>query len=146
MPVVTGSLAPVGALTWMLVGVQESRRQALLRNGMPVPAAVRVASQIDTGSTFSAISLDVLRHLEIGPIERTAVRTPSTTGIPQEFGRYAVSLALEGEGADMYLPQVLVIETVFGPEEGIQAMLGRDVLEHCLFVYDGKARTFALAY
>jgi hypothetical protein len=30
--------------------------------------------------------------------------------------------------------------------QGIQALIGRDILKNCLFVYDGKAGTFALAF
>jgi hypothetical protein len=41
---------------------------------------------------------------------------------------------------------VEVIQCFFGPEEGLQALLGRDVLDHCLLVYDGTRRAFTLAF
>ncbi len=30
--------------------------------------------------------------------------------------------------------------------QGIQALIGRDVLANCLFTYDGQAQTFCLAF
>jgi hypothetical protein len=30
--------------------------------------------------------------------------------------------------------------------QGIQALIGRDVLANCLFVYDGRSKIFSLAF
>ena len=65
---------------------------------------------------------------------------------PQRFRRFPVSLGMDEQGIEMLLPSVEVIECVFAPEEGIRGLLGRDVLAHCLLVYDGRRQAFSLAF
>src|SRR5262245_48649835 len=146
MPFVTGPLGANGAVVDLLVGVNEARREVLVRNGFPVPERVRVSAQIDTGTAPSAIDTQVLARLDLRPIASIQARTPSNTETPQPFDQYAVSLALRADEIEMFVRSVEVIACVFVPEEGIQAMLGRDVLEHCLFFYNGREKTFALAF
>jgi hypothetical protein len=146
MPILTRPLVPSGAVVELLVGVNEARREVLQRNSLPILERIRVPAQIDTGTAFSAIDAQVFQRLDIRPIDSILVRTPSTTEAPQSFPQYAVSLALDADGIEMFLTSVEVIECAFAPEEGIRAMLGRDVLEHCLLVYDGKGKVFMLGF
>jgi hypothetical protein len=89
----------------------------------------------------------VLDQLQIKPIDEIEVLTPSTTEGPKKFNQYPVSLALgPEEGIELLVPTVPVLGCWFTEGEGIRAMLGRDVLRHCLFVLDGKAGVFSLAY
>jgi hypothetical protein len=146
MPVLAGSLNEHGAVVDLLVGVHEERRAMLQKHGMPVPPRTRIPAQLDPGSSFSAIAPQILRDLGIDPIYDVLVRIPSTSDAPQTFRQTPVSLVLDCPRGEMHLPLVMVIESFFAPDEGIQAMLGRDVLEHCLLVYDGIHRTFTLAF
>ncbi len=146
MPYLTRSLVANGAVVELLIGVNESRREVLRRNGFPVPERIRVAAQVDTGTRFSAVDRQVLSRLDIQPVDTILVRTTSTTEAPVPFRRYAVSVALETDQVELFLTSVEVLECFFAPDEGIQALLGRDVLENCLLVYDGKNKSFSLAF
>jgi hypothetical protein len=146
VPYVTRPLSEAGAVVELLIGVNEARRGALAKNHFPVPERIRVRAQVDTGSGFSAIDLDVLRRLDLRPINTVRVRTPSPTDQPQTFEQYAVSIALASDDLEMFVESVEVLGCAFAAEEGSQAMLGRDVLEHCLFLYDGQNGTFSLAF
>jgi hypothetical protein len=139
-------LTPLGAVVELVVGVHEARREVLQRNNLPVPPRRRVRAQIDTGTTFTAIDAQILRSLGVLLIDRVTARTSSPSGEPQIFDQYAVSLGLDAGGVEMHLAEVLVLECVFAPEDGIQALLGQDVLRHCLFVHNGPENTFSLAY
>jgi hypothetical protein len=130
----------------LLVGVHEARRDVLQRNNFPVPPRRRVRAQVDTGTTFSLIDTQILRGLGVLLLDRMAARTSSPSGEPQEFNRYAVSLGLDAGGVEMHMAEVLILECVFTPEDGIQALLGQDVLKHCLFMYNGPQNSFSLAY
>jgi hypothetical protein len=55
-------------------------------------------------------------------------------------------LGLEEEGIEAHLPEVLVIECVFAPDDGLEALLGQDVLKHCLFFYNGPQNSFTLSF
>jgi hypothetical protein len=147
VPYVTRDLTRHGAVLDILVGVHMARRDRLRNAGFPVPSRIRVPAQIDTGTEFSTIDIRILANLQINPIDEIEVRTPSPADGPQRFDLYPVSLSLDhAEGIELIVPTVQVLGCWFTEDEGIQAMLGRDVLQHCLFFLDGKAGVFSLAY
>jgi len=126
------------------VGVDESRQALLLRNQFAVPARLCVPVQIDTGTAYSGFAPQVFRHLDLRPFDRAAIRTPSTTEQPHYSNQFVVSLAFDKDGAEVLSPSLQVIECYFAPDEGIMGMLGRDVLNRCRFLFDGRANTYSL--
>lgn len=148
MPVANGTIASHrGATVELLIGVNISKCDALRRVCSPVPERIKVTAQIDTGSSYSAIDVQALARLDIAPIDKINVRTP--VAAPQdavEFDQYVVSIGLDtGEGVETLFDDVEVLGCHFADDEGIQAMLGQDILSGCLFVYNGIGRTFYLA-
>jgi hypothetical protein len=146
VPYATAPIGPDGAVIEVLVGVSWPRRDNLLRMGLPLPTRGRVRVQIDTGASFSAIDAAILATLGIGPTDVRDVMTPSVTGTPTPFRFFPVSLGMENGGIEMFVGDVEVMECVFSPVENVRGLLGRDVLQHCLFVYDGQHKTFSIAY
>ena len=146
MPYTTVPLNEHGAVIELLVGVSESRRDALKRNDLPVPRRVRAIVQIDTGAPFCIFAPFVFEQLEIKPVGIVDMRTPSTGESTCPFEQYLVSLSLPGGEIELHLSTREVVKAVFAPDEGIHGLLGRDLLEHCLFIYDGQHRTFSLAF
>lgn len=146
MPLATLSLGAEGAIVELLVGVNAPRLKNLQRNNMPVPPRQRIPVQIDTGTDYTAIDASVLALLGVEPTEILPMLTTSPVGGAQQFRRFPVSLALAREGFEMLLSAVEVTECVFDPSEGIRGLLGRDVLQHCFFFYDGPKGTFSFAY
>jgi hypothetical protein len=146
MPVVPGQLTANGAVVDLLVGVHGERRENIIRMGMQLPARARAVAQIDTGADYCAVDRRILEKIEKSPYDRIAVRNVSTNDNPVEFDRYLVSLSLDAEGMEMHLPLAWVLAVYFTPEEGIQALLGRDILKHCLFTYDGPSDRFCIAF
>lgn len=149
MPIANGAIDPVhGATLELLIGVYLSKRDALRRVNLPVPERIRIVAQIDTGTALSAIDRRVLTGLDLTPLNEVKVRTP--TGAEQEpsrFDQYVVSIGIDtGEGIEALFDNIEVLGTFFAPDEGIQGMIGRDVLEHCLLVYNGPSKTFSLAF
>ena len=58
---------------------------------------------------------------------------------------YDVSLMLLHPKLTLTLGNVPVGESQLSVQ-GIQALIGRDVLQNCLFVYDGQSGLFSLAF
>lgn len=87
--------------------------------------------------------------LDLTPIDQKKVRTPATTPgqEPPGFDQFVVSIGIHtGEGMEALFDNIEVLGTYFAPEEGIQGMLGQDLLEHCLLVYNGPREMFSLAF
>jgi hypothetical protein len=148
MPLVTGELASNGAVIAVLVNVSENRKRALKRNNLPLPAEIAVRAQIDTGSFASAFMPSVFRSLGIPPFRFIRVRTPSTKpDEPFDTPLHDVSITLVSGLTRQYLPSVHAIAVEdFGQEEGVDALIGRDVLARCVFEYSGVHGSFRLAF
>jgi hypothetical protein len=148
MPYVTGPLGPDGAIVEIFVGVTDARRQALVRNNFPVPARVAVKALLDTGASGTVVRAEALKALGQQPLGVTKASVPSPAPGAQEFEEHAVSIGLIGPGGlEAYHPLVAgVLACYFEEQEPYHALLGRDVLDHCLLVYDGPNQVFSLAF
>ncbi len=71
--------------------------------------------------------------------------TPSTGEQPHQANLYDVSLVLLHPNLSLSLNNVAVAESQLAVQ-GIQALIGRDVLGSCLLVYDGQSGFFTLAF
>jgi hypothetical protein len=114
--------------------------------GQPVPAAIPITGLIDTGASCTSIDVTFLRQLAIPETGTTAVHTPSTqANAPHPTSVYDISLVLVHPLIRRTFMAVPVIEANL-IHQGIQALIGRDILAACLFTYDGQAGTFALGF
>jgi len=148
MPILSGSITPRGAVIDVLVGVSDPRRQILVKHGFPVPAPLHVRALIDTGADVSGFAPRLFTALGLTPVDQIALYTPSTPpNCPHMADVFDVSLSVVAGGS----PCVMPISSVFAadgwlPEEGIEALIGRDILDSCFFQYMGPDRTFTLAF
>lgn len=93
-------------------------------------------------------SLDPCILQRLGVVSKGAVpvHTPSTDHTKPHFAnQYDVSLILRHPQATRTWHALPVLEASL-QHQGIQALIGRDVLNFCLFTYDGNSRMFALAF
>jgi hypothetical protein len=120
------------------VAVIQAAEVVMRSAGQPVPAPVAITAQIDTGASGSAIQQGVAQQLGLQPVGVTPISTPSSTNVPMPL--YAVRLLL---------PNTIVYETtaIEAPMQGqgIQALIGRDVLSQAVLVYIGYANQFTIA-
>jgi hypothetical protein len=96
---------------------------------------------IDTGASATAVDGDALKALSISPIGRVEVRTPSGK---EQQDLYPASLTFPGT----QIP-TLNFNAVLGSklkEQGILALVGRDVLQHFLLIYNGHLGQYILSF
>ncbi len=121
------------------VGVSQAAAAALITSGQPVPAAVPANALIDTGASGSVITRDLAQRLGLQPVGVTLVNTPSGTNV--QASMYAVRLMLS--------PTVVFETTATEAEsiraQGLDALIGRDVLSQAVFVYIGYVNQFTIA-
>jgi hypothetical protein len=148
MSLITGDITPDGAVIAIRIGVSANRKKRLNSVNLPVPPEISLRAVIDTGSFVIGLIPSVFQSLEIKHFRTIPVRTPSTTpGEPHQAKQYNISLSLVSANVTKYLPSVHAIASDdFDKDEGIQALIGRDVLDHCNFSYYGPDRSFALGF
>ena len=103
---------------------------------------------MDTGATITAIDRRVFAALGLASFDRTQVSTP--TGV-QTLETYDVRAIIPQVNLELDLAGVAAVDLsgsrviLDGIEQDIIALIGRDILERCVFVYDGPAASFSLS-
>lgn len=132
----------------VVVAVSAPRAEALQGAGEEIPAAQTIRGLVDTGASGTCIHPDVLKALNLTPTGTTLVYTPSTGDKPVEALQYDVGLMIPGATAAHQPLLRLTIPVIASrlPQQGIEALIGRDVLRSCVLVYNGQEDIFTLAY
>src|SRR5690349_9780279 len=138
MPHITLPLTDGRPLVDVRVGVSFPRAKALIDAGRTPPQAIPARGLLDTGSNCTSIDPSLLHQLNLEPIAETTVLTPSTGHSPHSCMRYEVSLSFSHPLLTFMLPAVPAIACPLC-HQGIQVLLGLNVLSHCFFAYDGHA-------
>lgn len=89
-----------------------------------------------------------MRKLNLTPTGSVPVHTPSTGGAPHVAEQYDVSLMIPGSSTQ-HVPLTFGAVPVMAAElsvQGIQALVGRDILSNCVLVYNGSIGGFTLAF
>jgi hypothetical protein len=142
-------VSPKGPLLSAFVGVSIPRRDALITAGQTVPDIVPIQALIDTGASATCLDLSVLKALSLTPTGSASIETPSTGGKPFIADQYDISLIVPPADLNQ-IP--LIVETLpvvcvsIFDSFGYHALIGRDILAKCVFVYNGSMKFFTLAY
>lgn len=132
-------LGHVGPVLDLTVTVPESVEEALLAAGKPVPPPITVSMMIDTGASGSAIEPDVTAHLGLNPIDIVDLATPGNDVVTCEV--FPLRLHMPG-GA-------VASATAIGAQfkgQGIQGLIGRDLLRFGVLIYIGPENQFTLSF
>jgi hypothetical protein len=104
-----------------------------------------VKGLLDTGASCSAVDPSYFRRLGLVPTGSTQIHTPSTGPSYVTRDQYDVCLIL----GDSHAHPLIMVLPVIGSDlasEGIDVLIGRDVLMHCLFVFVGTKGEFTLTF
>jgi hypothetical protein len=134
-----------GPVIALVVGVSFAKHSILKKKGMTAPNPVVMHFLVDSGASHTVVDAQAIAPLGITPTGITYIHTPSTGDTPVAVQQYDVSLFLHHPDNSKMIPNLAVTASDFS-KQNIQGLLGRDVLEHCLLVYDGRAGSFALAF
>ena len=131
-----------------LINVSAPHRKVLEDAGQPVPDAVAVRALVDTGASCTCIDPSALASLAITPTGSVPIHTPSTGAGAATMDQYDVSIVILGSSTSappLYLPVIPVVASAL-QAQGIQALIGRDILQQCVLVYNGSQGFFTLAF
>jgi hypothetical protein len=129
-----------------MVGVSVLRAQAMKLAGVPIPLPVQINLLIDTGASATCIDPEVLASLCLTPTGSVPIHTPSTNGAPHVCNQYDVCLyLLPANGLAHFVDALPIIESSLR-SQGIDGLLGRDVLAQCALFYNGPQSGYTLSY
>ena len=146
MPHLTLQISAGGPILDLIIGPSVPRLVALNNANQPIPGMLKIRGLVDTGASQTCVDPACLSKLGLSPTGFTHIHTPSTRGTPHRCNQFDVQLVLiHAKGSLLRFESLAVVESSL-MIQGIQALIGRDVLSNCLLVYDGAANIFSIAF
>jgi hypothetical protein len=145
MPFLTVPFGPDGPLTDLYVALSTPRIDALKKANLAYPPPVQITGLIDTGASCSAIDPTAVSSLGLTPSGKAQVLSSTTGTTPQTCDVFDVCLAFVNPEVKVIGVTISVFEASFANRR-FNMLIGRDVLDSCLFIYDAKHKTFSLAF
>ncbi len=145
MSVLTGTIRPFGPRIEFKAMPSRQRVEALKRAGIPFSSPIVGMGLLDTGASCSALDRQLIATLGLQTRGIVSIHTPSTGAGFQTCNQFDACLVLGVMLPTPLMVTLPVIECDFSTQ-GFQALIGRDVLHHCVFVFEGPADTFRLEF
>ena len=127
-----------GPLVDVLIGPSRILIEKLKQENLKIPQPISVKMLFDTGASGTVIQDGLPQKLGLKPLGQTSILTPSSEDCRCLI--YQLSIAF---------PNRVVTEcpVIAAPLKGqiIQGLLGRDILRHGIFIYNGYMRQFTFS-
>jgi len=143
-----GALTNMGAFFPIEVHVPPKIAEALTKVGKPVPKGVAGLGLIDTGATLTCISEDVLKTLGLNPFD---VVNSGTADGQKKQNVYPARIVFPTKGWTLDLQKAVGVNLAGQiipktPPEPIIALLGRNLLQHWIFTYNGAGGFWTVSF
>ena len=146
MPILTYPIGLDGPVVPILIYVSHPRQKAMQKAGIAPPPPATARALLDTGASCTAVDPTIIQKLGLSPTGSTRIVTPSTGSTPHVCDQYDVALAFViGQNIHGISPTIAVVESNLD-HQGIQALIGRDVLQQGMMIFNGKDASVTLAF
>jgi hypothetical protein len=136
MPIFRVAIGADGPVIDLGVKIGRAMVHTMVAQGQAPPQPLTVRALIDTGSDVSAVEPNVLVQIGSVATGMAQIRRPGTgtTFLPAAVHDIRLSFGGAQPGA-LWIP-ISIVEAV-PSTPSVLAIIGRDTLAHCQFVYDG---------
>jgi predicted aspartyl protease len=134
-------LANTGPRVPIAITLHASILQQLTLQGTPSSTVVTGSALIDTGAGITCIDIDAATQLGAPIIDYVNMTSASHAGNVQPV--YPVQLQIPGSPINISAPRAVGFP--LAASQGIIALIGRDVLQSCVLVYNGTAGSISLS-
>lgn len=147
MPSLNVQVGSSGPLVIAHVGISIPRQTAMVAAGLQVPLAVQGQFLIDSGASSSCVDVGLISKLGLTPTGSVSIHTPSTNGVTHSCNQYDIMMFIPGvaAGTGCFIEALGIIETSLS-SQGIDGLIGRDLLDRWTCVYNGTAGIFTICY
>jgi hypothetical protein len=130
------------------VSVSEGRLHALMAANEPIPQMQIIRALIDTGASFTSVDPSVLAALNLTPTGTIDIVTPSTGQGTHTADTYDVDFKIGAGPNDtpLSISNLRIASCDLFLKQGIHALIGRDILQRCIFIYNGAISMFSLSF
>jgi hypothetical protein len=138
-----------GLIIAAAVFVSQERQTALKNAGEKIPDLIQIRALIDTGASSTCVDTTVLKGLQLTPTGSSPMVTPSTGNKPVDVDQYDIGILVppaKPNQTPLMFGTVAVCSIDLIQSQGFHALIGRDILSHCLLSFNGASGLFTLAY
>jgi len=128
-----------GPVMSIQIAIDTMTEESLRLQGDSVPTPVSVMAMVDPGATQTIIREDLVQRLNLKPLSALLVTTPVSTEV--ECYQFPVRLFLFPEVAFECAAIAASLQY-----QDIQCLIGRDILQHGIFIYLGHNESFTLSF
>ena len=134
-------LTTLGPAFQIEISVPDDYAAVLTQTSLPIPQPQIGTALIDTGARFTAVDLGVLQALGLQPVSTVQVVTPSGGEVQ---GVYMCKLDFPGTEIPSIQPMAVTGSRLAA--FGDTALIGRDILNFALLIYDGRHGMWTIAF
>ena len=145
MPVLKGPLQPEGAVLKVQISRSAGQARQLRQALRPVPPALDARALVDTGAEITCVDGLLIQQLGLPLAQLALANLPALGGLRVGTHYHAGVVIVHPSGIPLVVPNLLIMEV---PLAGLayQALIGRDLLARCDFLYSGRRQRFTLRY
>jgi predicted aspartyl protease len=129
-----------GPIVQISVTVGQAIAQQVLQQGGTVPAPVSGLALIDTGATSTCVDDEAAQRLQLPATDVVTVASASHSSTQQNV--YPIQIEVVGLPIKVDAPRAVGAPL---KAQGLLLLIGRDVLQHTVLVYNGSIGTFTLS-
>ena len=146
MPHFTQVVGANGPIVRAFIAASKARAKVLADAGQPIPTPVPIEALLDTGASCTCVDPSVFAQLGLTPTGSVSIITAGNMAEARD--QYDVALVIPDSGAPLILETIPVVASNLLTDQGFHALIGRDILNECVFVYSGRggAQFFTLAF
>jgi|SRR5271165_3552170 len=140
------TLNRTGPLVSVEIGIPTALKQYLSEKGLAIPAAVSGFALVDTGAFATAVDDSVFVSLGVSHIDEIHTETPHGAGTSKI---YPANVSFPGMNVtDMPMERVVgsTLKWKTPDDKEIIMLMGRDLLQYFLLVYNGPSSDVTLCY
>ena len=130
-----------GPVLQVEIAIPETLAKLYAEKNLPIPQPKTGFALIDTGASGTCVDAECLNSLQINPIGECPISTPSGTSV-QTIHPCKISFPGTPIGT-LEFNSVIATEL---KNQGIIALLGRDILQHFIIIYNGVEGMWTLTY
>ncbi len=122
------------------IGVGQQLAAQLLQEGKELPAPISGLALIDTGASGTCVDEQIAAQLKLPVID--VVKAASATEEEAERNVYPIQIEVTGLPITINAPRAMGAPLQV---QGFHVLIGRDLLQHCVLVYNGLVGSFSLS-
>lgn len=129
-----------GPFVKVTIGLAQSIASQLLQQGQTLPSPVSGMALIDTGASTTCVDDSVAQQMQLPVVNVVNIASASHASTKQNV--YPIQIEVIGLPISIETPNA--IGAALGAQ-GLIALIGRDVLQHCTLFYNGITGSFTLS-